>query len=132
VTGNISRNIFNKNRASPKSGVAVSPVEFKWIDDKNNIFEQMSKKSEKWRELLLLVVSLPVGCLGKGDPLNINVDIEDINIDKISADVSFLSLPIASNTLATCESLTCTLFCGFVPVSIHNTHSHVIQKFSNS
>ncbi len=93
----------------------------------------MSKKSDsKWRELLLLVVSLPVGCLGKGDPLNINVDIEDINIDKISADVSFLSLPIASNTLATCESLTCTLFCGFVPVSIHNTHSHLIQKFSNS
>jgi hypothetical protein len=36
--------------------------------------------------------------LRKGDPLNINVDIEDINIDKIGAEVSFLCLSIALNT----------------------------------
>jgi hypothetical protein len=68
--------------------------------------EKMFKVDSTWRELLLLVASLTVGSLGKGDPLNINVGIEDINIEKISAEVSFLSLPIASNTL-------CMLFRNF-------------------
>ena len=41
--------------------------------------------------------------LRKGGSLNINVDIEDINIDKISAEVSFLSLP-SPRTLFACYS----------------------------